>query len=110
MSKDREEFIAQMVHQFPGKTPSEVLDLSRLLMRHAKTYRRLQEIDCNQGLSLKELKKEANTVNCIRKLAEELGTTGVVFQGDPRGATVKLQVPSGYTNDWGQEGICVPGS
>lgn len=31
-----------------------------------------------------------------------------VFSGDPRGACVKLKVPSGRTNDWGQEGICVP--
>ena len=31
-----------------------------------------------------------------------------VFQGDPRGAVLKLQVPSGKTDDWGQVGICVP--
>ena len=31
-----------------------------------------------------------------------------VFQGDPRGAVVKLKVPSGRTNDWGGTGICVP--
>ena len=31
-----------------------------------------------------------------------------VFHGDPRGACVKLQVPSGTTDDWGREGICVP--
>lgn len=31
-----------------------------------------------------------------------------VFQGDPRGCVFKLQVPSGRTNDWGKEGICVP--
>ena len=30
------------------------------------------------------------------------------FQGDPRGAVVKLKVPSGKTDDWGQEGLCVP--
>lgn len=31
-----------------------------------------------------------------------------VFQGDPRGAVVKLRVPSGKTDDWGQTGLCVP--
>lgn len=31
-----------------------------------------------------------------------------MFQGDPRGAVVKLQVPSGKTNDWRNTGICVP--
>ena len=31
-----------------------------------------------------------------------------VFSGDPRGAVVKLRVPSGRTDDWGQTGVCVP--
>lgn len=31
-----------------------------------------------------------------------------VFGGDPRGACVKLKVPSGRTDDWGQTGLCVP--
>ncbi len=31
-----------------------------------------------------------------------------VFDGDPRGAVLKLKVPSGKTNDWGQTGVCVP--
>lgn len=31
-----------------------------------------------------------------------------IFNGDPRGAVLKLKVPSGRTNDWGREGVCVP--
>lgn len=31
-----------------------------------------------------------------------------VFNGDPRGAVLKVKVPSGVTNDWGREGVCVP--
>jgi len=31
-----------------------------------------------------------------------------VFSGGPRGACVKIRVPSGATDDWGQTGICVP--
>lgn len=30
------------------------------------------------------------------------------FQGDPRGAVVKLAVPSGKYDDLGREGLCVP--
>jgi hypothetical protein len=33
-----------------------------------------------------------------------------VFSGDPRGATVKLRVPSGKCDDWGQTGLCIPTS
>lgn len=31
-----------------------------------------------------------------------------VFQGDPRGACVKIRVPSGKTDDYAREGVCVP--
>lgn len=31
-----------------------------------------------------------------------------IFAGDPRGCVLKLKVPSGKTNDFGREGICVP--
>lgn len=31
-----------------------------------------------------------------------------VFNGDPRGCVLKIRVPSGYTNDFEREGICVP--
>lgn len=41
------------------------------------------------------------------KLAKESGMEAI-FQGDPRGAAIKLKVPSGRTDDWGQTGICVP--
>lgn len=44
----------------------------------------------------------------IKRIASEIPGVGVVFQGDPRGCTVKLTLPSGYTNDISREGICVP--
>ena len=43
----------------------------------------------------------------VRALCAPYGVKPV-FQGDPRGAVLKLQVPSGKTDDWGQVGICVP--
>ena len=30
------------------------------------------------------------------------------FGGDPRGSICTLQVPSGYTNNWGRDGVYVP--
>ena len=38
---------------------------------------------------------------------EQVGVTPI-FGGDPRGAVLKLRVPSGKANDWGGAGICVP--
>ena len=43
----------------------------------------------------------------VRALCQRHGLTPI-FSGDPRGAVVKLKVPSGRTNDWGHTGICVP--
>lgn len=97
-----------------------------LLLRHGKTYARLQEMSCNgvgtwYGESAASFgkrqerferaleKKESQIEARIRAIVGELGAGfGVLFQGDPRGSTVKITVPSGYTNDWGREGICVP--
>lgn len=46
----------------------------------------------------------------IEEAAKKLGAVGVIFSGDPRGCVVKLKLPSGKTNDFLQEGICVPGA
>jgi hypothetical protein len=43
----------------------------------------------------------------VTNLATRYGLSARL-NGDPRGAVVKLAVPSGYTNDWGREGVCVP--
>lgn len=43
----------------------------------------------------------------VEKVCAPYGITPV-FQGDSRGAVLKLKVPSGKTDDWGQVGICVP--
>ena len=43
----------------------------------------------------------------VRALCQRHGLTPI-FDGDPRGAVLKLKVPSGRTNDGGREGVCVP--
>ena len=36
------------------------------------------------------------------------GSFKAIFSGDPRGACVKIIVPSGRSDSWGGEGMCVP--
>ncbi len=62
--------------------------------------RRWTNVSCS---SCKSVKHE-------RRIARVLAPFNVspVCQGDPRGACVKLRVPSGRTDDWGQTGVCVP--
>ena len=106
------------------------VEVCSLLCRSAVSYLRVQEGYCNGSgahdspyFSVKEAgkmedrfqrqleKKEAQLEKHIKKLAAQLpGVKGVHFGGDPRGATIKLVMKNGRTDDWGQEGICVPGS
>ena len=94
-------------------TYNDVECVARLIMRHAATYARIQEMWCNvalpdAGIRLYE-KREAQLEARITVLAQSIGCR-VIFSGDPRGATVKLAMPDGYTDDWGHQGVCVPTS
>ena len=51
--------------------------------------------------------REKQAADRIDELLRPFGVVPV-FGGDPRGACVKLKVPSGRTDDWGQTGLCVP--
>ncbi len=104
----------------------EALIAARLLCRHGRTYARIQEVICNgvewcqwdtnESFNKRQARHEQWTEKWesqlekrIRAIVADMGPGfGVVFQGDPRGCTVKVTVPSGRTNDWGREGICVP--
>jgi hypothetical protein len=56
-----------------------------------------------KGLLCVNCRTEARLAAIVKPLGIE-----PIFNGDPRGCVVKLRVPSGKTNDWGREGICVP--
>lgn len=154
--KEREQFVALMVRELSSLSTDVVASACNKLMRHAATYCRLQEAQCNGDYPaegpwadnrpnalatcyrceatwarssmrtvwrLEQLVYDTHRPGAVRQFRckscqTEDSITAVcrsigcepVFGGDPRGATVKLRVPSGKTNDWGQEGICVPNS
>lgn len=113
----------------------DIANTCSLICRHATTYARLQEMSCNghpaqeywPTLPVDKLnklqdkwdayieKREQQIVARLTELVQELpdiegAPIDISFQGDPRGATVKLVLYDGRTDDWGQTGICVPGS
>ncbi len=97
------EFYVTMAQEYPkvDKLAYHLRELIRLARRHA----RLQEQACNVPMP------EGFDFGCecrIKQVVGNLPGCAVLFSGDPRGCTVKLEVPSGKTNDWGREGICVP--
>ena len=125
-AKEREEFIAAMVREFPNKSADSVAQLARLLLRHAKTHGRLAEETYNGHPAQGSPSLPAATINRLQEkwdariarqekqverrmseIAAELGAK-IDFGGDPRGYTVKLILPSGHSNTWGQDGFGIP--
>lgn len=119
-SKDRESFIARIVSEcsnveYPADqgrpTFGRRAELARLILRDAATHHRLAELDCNEGLTEAQARRSDA---CERRIAERLAELGpgfavAEFSGDPRGATVKIRVPSGYGDSWGdRSAYCVP--
>lgn len=83
-------------------------DIQRLL-RYGATLHRLAETECNRQITEAEIRKQERVQMDVIAILAELDCKAILH-GDPRGCTVKIVVPDGYTNDWGKEGICVPTS
>ncbi len=78
------------------------------VLRDAGTLHRLAEKDCNVGLTEADAKREET---CEARTRGRLAAYGIVteFSSDPRGAVVKLRLPSGKGNSWGDSSLyCVP--
>ncbi len=123
--------LAEKIRQsFKSAHKAVDVEICSLLCRAAVSYLHVQEGHCNgcgamsnpymdiktasklQERFEKRLEvKEAGLERRISALAAQLpGVKKVHFGGDPRGATVKLVMKNGRYDDWGAEGLCVPGS
>jgi hypothetical protein len=106
-AKDREEFCWAMGREgYP-------LDLCRKLMREAATYQRWATEACNRHMTTDLVERWKACEERLSKLCANVDTKlpllKLVLQDDPRGACVKLRLPSGRGNDFGGEGLlCVP--
>lgn len=97
----RDEFIHVLAQE--GVSLKDTWEILRL----AATVQRLDTEFCNRLLTDQELNRRSHAVVKIAKICRENKATAI-FDGDPRGACVKLKFPSGRTNDWAKEGYCVP--
>ena len=107
--QERDFFLGVLVHELVNDDHSitQVIDLAHWLQRLAATHNRYAEADCNRGLTPDEEKRNDILELMVAHQCKQWGM-GVVFSGDPRGATIKLRLPSGKTDDWGKQGLCVP--
>lgn len=101
-TKEKMEFFYVM-----AKHSGAIMADLRFILRCSATIQRLAETACNRELSPTEIKKQNRLRGEVKLRLSHFGCK-VTFHGDPRGAIVKIQVPDGYTNDWGKKGICVP--
>lgn len=133
MSRERDEFMIILSKELPEMAIHHLGDLGRALMMHRAKLHRLAEAECNGAYpyhggyretmiecgacgtwnAFASVSRKGNVCRECRSRAavvELLKGTGItpIFGGDPRGCVLKLKMPSGYTNDWGREGVCVP--
>lgn len=132
--KDREQFIAQIVKEIGHAG----YDLAYLVLRNASTIQTCETLVCSseaadrdrvmcpaaktgkmedcccdfeyQGAHCKTPKVEVKIMRARKRIAAACKEHGITadFSGDPRGACVKLNLPSGTYNSWGGKGFCVP--
>ena len=128
--RDRDEFITIAAKE------GIPVDVARKLLRYAATLHRLAELECSSEAADRDRVSCPRDIPClcqdygsyngdhgtvpriavhgartqrrVETLCADLPGIIPVFQEDPRGAVLKLRVPSGRTNDWGHTGICVP--
>jgi len=110
--KDTQVFLAVLAREFPRVGLMQLQHQAAKILRNAKTHARKSCDYCNGDINSSEDWEKIITPirNRITAAYKELGGENIVFGGDPRGATVKLVLPSGTCNDWGKEGWCVPNS
>jgi len=110
MTTQREyiDFTAYMSKEFGNKrTPKQLTDLCDDLIKYGRSINNLNVQACNYGLSEKQEKRRAKIEKHINQIASVICTT-IKINTDPRGSALKIKMPSGYNNDWGGEGYCVP--
>ena len=109
--KQRAEFYARLQREYPNRNIDGV---AAKLLRLGATSALYAERDCCDeywcNSDPTRERKEASLERRVREACAELPGLVPDFSGDPRGHTLKLKMPSGYCDDWGQTGLCVPTS
>ena len=109
---DKLEFVAIMQAEYKLRTHWTVR-LCQKLMNLGATASRIAVTMCNRELTKHEQRTWERLPERIEAALAEFDISpvnGFKLGGDPRGCTLKLILPSRRTNDWGREGICVPGA
>lgn len=108
------QYFAQLAQEFNHLPPHFISRIGLGIIGAARRQNRIAVNLCNGYITQEQYdKKHASITKLLRVLALELQaeskkTIGFVTGGDPRGAAIKLVLPSGICNDFGREGYIVP--
>lgn len=109
--EERHQFFDAIRSELSAMSWRKCSDLVYTMQMKAKQYATIQERWCSEEMTDETTarleKREANIEKWFITTLQPFGITPD-FSGDPRGAVVKLKLPSGRTDDWGQTGLCVP--
>lgn len=106
------EFAAVVAQETTGVNPYTIARAVLTLRRYATAHDRLCVEACNRTLTDREGRRQQTIERDAHAYARRvLGPGfGVVHQRDPRGATLRLTLPSGRTNSLHNDGWCIPTS
>ena len=107
MAKLDESTLVQMGREYPDYGAGYVVGKVGIIAKLAKRHETACVNACNTGDEKYDRQIERIEAKLDSECASLFPGTVVKTQRDPRGATVKLLPPSGATNDWGREGLCV---
>ena len=96
------EAVVAMCREFPAfvKAPGDLFELFSL----AGKAHRLFEAACTYDLTKIQERNLARVKERVETILPEAGYTGKIrFNGDPRGYAIRINVPSGRSNNWGGE-------
>src|SRR5262245_26266261 len=111
MKRKRNLFIIHLAREYPHIPADQLVVILEALLRRAKHYQRLmleptkaqeRTLSANHAHEVERCRKD------IHRLCQRLPECQPIFSSDPRGATVKLLLPSGVTDSMTQVGLCVP--
>lgn len=112
--QERADFTRRIVNAKPADMSiAQAEHAAALLMRHATTHNRIQEIWCNVEMSERMTKYWEKREQQLERRMKEIATglnMQIDFTGDPRGYTTRVFFPDNSYNTWGgvESGFGVP--
>ncbi len=109
---DRAEFTATIIAEItaqPGGDTATARKVATRILNDAHTLQQIAIRACNGTLEAFDATNDKAAENRILRACKPWGIRPD-FNGDPRGAVVKLRLPSGKWNSFGgpEDGYCVP--